>query len=70
MIRPFAASLMQCIAINLENSASAILPHAQIAASSTLKGEIAERLQGPANIVVGLIGTKCQARNVAHIAIR
>ena len=70
MVQPFAANLMQCIAINLENSASSILPSAHFAASSKLKGEVVERLQGPANIVVGLIGTTCQADNVAHVAIR
>jgi hypothetical protein len=50
---------MQCIAINLENSPSSPTPLAPIAASLHLDREGAKPLQGPAGVMVGLIGTAC-----------
>jgi hypothetical protein len=59
ILNQLAAQLMQCIAINLENSPSSPTPLAPIAASLHLDREGAKPLQGPAGVMVGLIGTAC-----------
>lgn len=57
ILNPLSAQLMQCIAINLENSASSPFPPVPIDVFSNIERKGLKTLQGPASVNVGLIGT-------------